>query len=171
MRILEIEEATLRYLALCLMWVIAIGGVDSVVAGDESSLQGEDIILKTAYGTTFDAYISGSKTADKGILLFHGDGGFDEGVRRWADRFAEQGYRVVVADLFDGRRSNEREFIKLIPRQIDPVWVDANVDATLSYLLDQPGRRLSAVGWGFGAEQALRVSLKHPDYISVAVVY
>lgn len=122
---------------------------------------GRPLELATAYGTRFQAYAAGPEEASVGVLLLHDRWGFTDSLREAADRLAEAGFRVLAIDLFDGRRPEDRRRAGEVYRQVDPVWVEADVAAALEHLR-RPGRRLAVVGWGYGADRAWTLLARRP---------
>ncbi len=117
----------------------------------------EMISLKTAYGTAFNAYVAGPEDADVGIVLAHDRWGLAQEAKNWADRFAQQGYRVVVADLYDGRRVRDALMTKEVMAQTDPEWVLADLNGSLNYLKKRQ-RKVALMGWGYGAKFLYQVA-------------
>src|SRR3569833_1940514 len=103
------------------------------VAHAEQGVTGEVLTIKTAFGTDFDAYAAGPEDATRAVLLLHDRYGMSAQVREWADRFAEQGYRALVIDLYDGRHAKDWKQATSIMTAIDQVAADADVAATVVY--------------------------------------
>lgn len=131
---------------------------------------GEFVTLTTAYGTHLEGYVAGAEDAPRGIVLFHDKYGFDKHVRNWAERFAGEGYRVLAVDLFDGRASNSAARGRALVRSADPAAVQADVQAAIRYL-QQRGRKIAAVGWDYGAQQALNAAILEPRGTDAVVMY
>jgi carboxymethylenebutenolidase len=127
--------------------------------------------LPTVYGTRFDAYLAGAEDAPVGVLLVPDRWGLNEQVKAWADRIAALGgYRVAAVDLFDGRRVRDDWTAQRIWGAIDPVWIEADLDAALAYLQRAQGR-IVLVGWGKGVRPAIDLRARHPDAVSAMVTY
>ena len=131
--------------------------------------KGETLELHTSDGTSFEAYVAGPDGARRGILILHEWWGLLEHNRDWADAFAEQGYKVVVVDLFDGRVTDEVAEAQQWVKELDQNDADARFAAALD-LLDRPHRAIAAYGVSFGGRQALCASFLAPDKISATVV-
>ncbi len=117
----------------------------------------EMISLKTDYGTAFNAYVAGPQDADVGIVLAHDRWGLSSEAKSWADRLAQQGYRVVVADLYDGRRVRDELMTREVMAQTDPEWVIAGLNGSLNYLKKRQ-RKVALMGWGYGARFLYQVA-------------
>lgn len=135
-----------------------------------SPQQGDYIRLKTEFGTTYNAYITGDENAEKGVILVHDQWGLDQHVRQWADRFAELGYRALAVDLYDSRQVSDADMAEEVWKSIDPVWVDANLKGALGYL-KKSQHKIVSMGWGAGAEHALILALQEPQDVSAVVAY
>jgi hypothetical protein len=101
---------------------------------------GRTIRIGTAHGTSFIAYVNGPEDADTGVLLIHDRWGINRHVTAWADRLAGQGYRVLAVDLYDGREVQKEALADFVWGQIDPVWIEANLNAALRFLGQQGNR-------------------------------
>lgn len=151
-----------------LLWMILLcTGLASAAPAPRS---GAAIQVLTAIGTHFDAYVAGPEDATAGILLLHDRFGLDAYTLDLADRFAKAGYRVLVPDLFDGRRNEDPEDAALMTGAIDPIWNDINTRAGLAYLR-APGRKLAVVGYGYGGTAAMNAPVIAPSDMAAVVNY
>ncbi|MFZ5594172.1 MAG: dienelactone hydrolase family protein [Pseudomonadota bacterium] len=137
---------------------------------DRPPAGGKAIVLSTAYGTTFDAYVSGPEDAKRGILIIHDRRGLGEHARNWADRFAGLGYRALAIDLYDGRYSNDPALATRIMTSIDQESANADLKAGVDYL-KAPGRKIAAFGWDYGGGQALWAALQDPEAVAATIIY
>lgn len=131
--------------------------------------EGRTIQLSTAHGSRFVAYLNGPEDAASAILLIHDRWGINRHVTAWADRLAAEGYRVLAVDLYDGREVLREGMGDFVWRQIDPVWIEANLDAALRYLGDH--RRLAVSAWGRGIEAAVELVQRRSGDIEALVIY
>src|SRR3569833_246782 len=104
------------------------------VAHAEQGGTGEVLTIKTAFGTDFDAYAAGPEDATRAVLLLHDRYGMSAQVREWADRFAEQGYRALVIDLYVGRHAKDLMKATSIMTCIEQVSAYADCAAAVKYL-------------------------------------
>ncbi len=148
--------------------VLAGTALALLLAATPAAQGGRFLELTTAYGTRFDAYAAGPEEAAVGVLLLHDRWGLTESVRRAAEQLAEAGFRTLAIDLFDGRRPESRRRAEEVYRQVDPVWVEADVTAALEHLR-RPGRRLAVIGWGYGADRAWTLLARHAGAASAPV--
>lgn len=94
------------------------------------------------------------------IVVIHEIYGLNDNIKSVADRFAEQGFVALAVDLYSGRNKalcmvqTMGDFLKQ-PNQKNGV---ADLRASLSYLLGQPGvdtNRVGAIGFCSGGHYAL----------------
>jgi carboxymethylenebutenolidase len=141
-------------------------------AQDGALPAGKAVVLTTAYGTQFDAYINGPENASRAVLLLHDRYGLNNQVRDWTDRFAGQGYRALAIDLYDGRHGNSWKHATSIMHAIDQVWADSDIAAALGYLKQgKPDRKVVVVGWDYGATQAMLATLHDPTAVAATIAY
>lgn len=133
---------------------------------------GKALVLTTAYGTQFDAYVSGPEDASRAVLLLHDRYGLNDQMRDWADRFAGLGYRALAIDLYDGRRGKSWKQATSIMNSVDQVWADTDIAAALSYLKDKkPDRKIALLGWDYGGTEALLATLHDPSAVAATISY
>ena len=144
--------------------------VPALVTAPAPVKPGHILELRTAIGTTFNAYATGAEDAKRGVLIIHDRRGLGDYAKSWAERFAAIGYRALVVDLYDGRYSNDSTGATRIMTSIDQESANANLKAGLSYL-KAPGRTLATFGWDFGGAQALWAALQDPDAVAATVIY
>jgi len=133
---------------------------------------GKAVVLTTAYGTQFDAYVIGPEDASRAVLLLHDRYGLNAQTRDWAARFAGLGYRALAIDLYDGRHAKSWKHATTIMDSIDQEWAYADISAALSYLKDNnPQRKVVILGWDYGGTEALLATLRDPDAVAVTVSY
>ncbi len=130
--------------------------------------EGRTISLSTAYGTRFTAYLNGPEDAAAGVLLIHDRWGINRHVTAWADRLAAEGYRVLAVDLYDGREVQREGMGDFVWRQIDPVWIEANLDAAVRFF---GGQRLAVSAWGKGIEAAVELVQRRGNDIDALALY
>lgn len=131
--------------------------------------KGETLELRATDGIPFEVYVSGSDSARRGILIFHEWWGVKEHNRIWADEFAEQGYKAVVVDLFDGQVTDDASEAREWVKQMDRGEADAKISSALD-LLHTPHRPIASYGFSFGGRQAQCAAILAPDKVTAAVV-
>ncbi len=131
---------------------------------------GQTINLRTTFGTSFIAYLNGPEDAGTGVLLIHDRWGINSHVTAWADQLAGQGYRVLAVDLYDSREVQRPDMGDFVWRQIDPVWIEANLDAAMRFLGNSQDR-IVVSAWGRGIEAALTVVQRKPGAVAALALY
>jgi carboxymethylenebutenolidase len=156
---------------ICALCLIAA----SVHAREESQLPppaGKATVLTTAYGTRFDAYVSGPENASRAVLLLHDRYGLNAQAREWADRFAGLGYRALAIDLYDGRHGKTWKHATSVMNSIDQVWADSDIAAALKYLKGKDKqRKVVILGWDYGGTEAMLATLHDPAAVAVTISY
>lgn len=155
-------------------FTLVVAGLFAAIAAwaqdNPSPTSGRMISLRTAYGTTLEAYSAGPPDAQLGVLLVHDRWGVNDRVRDWADRIAGLGYRALAIDLYDGRPVARPELGKEVWRSIDPVWIEADVNAGLAEL--QRGQsKIVVAGWGKGIGPVGDLARRSSGSLSGLIVY
>jgi carboxymethylenebutenolidase len=133
------------------------------------SRTGTNITLTTDRGEEAMAYVSGPQDARRGVLVLHEWWGLRDHNKAWVDRFAEQGYRALVVDLYGGRITNDAEEAGRWMREIDQDEADRKLRAALGYLA-VPGRKLAVYGCSFGGREAMQATLLDPAAVAATVI-
>lgn len=152
----------------CLIAMLALFVASVAQAGQGAT--GEVLSINTAFGTGFEAYAAGPEDAKHAVLLLHDRFGMSGQTREWADRFAEQDYRVLAIDLYDGRHAKDWKHATQLATEIDPVWAEADIAAAVAYLQPEQ-RKVVIMGWDYGATQALIATLHNPQQVAATIAY
>lgn len=158
-------------LGVLLWWAASVASpvlaakLPAASAGD-----GEVLELATADKRSFYAYRVGPIGAKRGILLLHPAYGLNAYTIEWADRLAAEGFRVIAPDLYDGELAEDDAAADRLQKNLNQRRANAKLVASLR-ALTAPGRKLIAMGWGFGGTQALNASLAAPYFVSATVIY
>lgn len=133
---------------------------------------GQMIPMTTVYGTTFSSYVVGPDDAKQSLVLVHDRWGLDKFALDTADNLGRLGFYVVVPDLFEGRSAQkriEREGLRLLS-QADPAATVENLRGALLYINTSANRRAAVLGWGYGAGQALKITVAEPVLVISTVM-
>lgn len=150
-------------------WLLILAA--AVVGAPAAADAGRMVELTTAYGTRFDAYATGPEDSARGAVLVHDRWGLNSPVRAWADRLSELGLRVLAVDLYDGRPVRPAALAWERWSEIDPVWVEANLDAAIAYLRRQGQQDSVVVAWGRGVGPARELVKRAPGAVTAMVIY
>ncbi len=129
----------------------------------------EAIELTTRNGETFSAYACGDEEARAGVLILHEWWGLKPHNRLWAERLADQGYKALAIDLYDGRVTDDPEQAATWMREIDQAAADRKLIAAIE-TLTAGDRKLGVYGCSFGGKQAMQASLLRPDAVSATAL-
>ncbi|MET0029126.1 MAG: dienelactone hydrolase family protein [Candidatus Thiodiazotropha sp.] len=129
----------------------------------------EDIQLTTRDGENFSAYLCGDEAAQAGALILHEWWGLKPHNRVWAEMLADQGYRTVAIDLYDGRVTDDAEQAATWMREIDQAAADRKLIAAIE-ALGAGNRKLGVYGCSFGGKQAMQASLLRPEAVTATAL-
>lgn len=116
---------------------------------------------------------AGSAT-DAGVLVLHPWWGVNDDVLRFVGGLAGAGFTVAAPDLFEGRVATTIEQADELSSSVDEDFGDAAVLAAADELgraIGDPGARLGAVGFSFGAAWALWLPAQRPEVVATVVYY
>jgi carboxymethylenebutenolidase len=86
---------------------------------------------------------------------------------------AEQGYIVFVPDAYRGKLATQVPFALYLRLSTPEAEIQADLDAGLDYLrglADVDAARVATLGFCFGGEQSLQMSLRRPDDLAATVL-
>ena len=128
-----------------------------------------------AYGgaTGYLAVPHDSAGALPGLILVHEWWGLNDNVRRMADRFAGEGYRVLAVDLYGGRVATTPDSAMALVRTVgaDRPAIGANVQAAYGALARMGAPKVGILGWCFGGGVAAGSAVAMPLQLDAAVIY
>jgi carboxymethylenebutenolidase len=133
-------------------------------------VKGSYTTIATETGKPFRAYIAGSKKAKQGLLLLHGWRGLNHEMELWADRFADQGYRVMAIDLYNNKTTNHPGTGRKLMSNINKKETSDKYRAAIK-LLSQDDRKVAVLGRGFGANQAIHAATSNRHISAVVLFY
>lgn len=125
--------------------------------------------LTTQTDIPFQVYQVGPADAKGAVLILHEWWGLKPHNLTWAEKLAEQGYLALVADLYDGRVTDDVEVAGHWMREIDQEAADAKLKKALDHL-SAPGRKIAVYGCSFGGKQAMQASLLDPEKVNATIL-
>jgi carboxymethylenebutenolidase len=131
---------------------------------------GTILVLQSDSAHSFQVYINGPADARRGVLLIHGWWGLTDPVRATADQFAALGYRAMAIDLYNGKVATTADEARSYMSSVKQAEANKKFRAALK-TLQKPGRKVAAMGWSFGATQALQATLVDPQTVAATVMY
>lgn len=126
------------------------------------------IALVTEKHEPFDVLAAGVAAGPPGVLLVHDFWGVTEYNQAWAERFAAQGHRAAVVDLYDGDLPSDADAARARMRGVRPEQAQRKLAAAVRWLAEGPGRVIT-LGWSFGGLHALRAALDEPERVAGCV--
>ena len=137
---------------------------------------GQDVILSSADGTKFRAYLARAADSDAGVVIAPDVRGLHSFYEELAERFASAGMHAIAFDYFGrtagiDRRKDDFDFMPHV-RQTTPQGVFADIGATREYLeTETKARRTFVVGFCFGGRIAFLTSAEQPGLAGVIGFY
>ena len=125
--------------------------------------------LQTASSHAFSAYIDGPADAKAGVILVHDWFGVSPFYLEATERLAQQGYRVVAVDLYDGKRATTHAEAGALLKALDQQVAVQKIDAALHLLAGKP-RKIAIMAFSAGAAPALTASLQD-DAIAATLIW
>lgn len=106
-----------------------------------------------------------------GVVMIHEWWGLNENIEEMARILAAEGYRVFAVDLYDGSVATESGTARELATSVrqSPEAAIATMEEALAYLRERGATRLASLGWCFGGQQSLQLSLNEP--LDATVIY
>lgn len=126
-----------------------------------------------AGGEAFVAYPAGQEPAP-GIVVVHEWWGLNAQIREFARRLAQQGYVVIIPDLYRGKVANDAESAHVLARGLDEGAALDQLRAAASWLAAGPRtgkRRRGVLGFCMGGRLALQSALQDEACSGVVMFY
>ncbi|MBK8988331.1 MAG: dienelactone hydrolase family protein [Chloroflexi bacterium] len=161
---------------LLLLFILVIGGVMlfDVLAGSQTA-----DFSNIAYSGADDTKLLGYLAQPPGegpfpaVLMLHEWWGLNDGITQLADALAAEGYVVLVPDAYRGNLAEQVPGALFLRLTTPTEEIHADLDAGLAYLRALPGvdpARVAALGFCFGGEQSLQISLRQPENLAATIV-
>jgi carboxymethylenebutenolidase len=125
--------------------------------------------LHTSSGA-FTVYVAGPTDAREGIVLVHDWFGVTPSFLSATERLANLGYRVVAADLYDGRHATTHDVAGALLSSLDAHLAAEKIDAAIKSLNTRP-RKLAVMGFSMGAKHALSAALRNQSVRATVLWY
>lgn len=129
----------------------------------------EDVNEKTLTG-----YIAKPKTDGNypGVLMIHEWWGLNDNIKKMAEILADDGYIVFAIDLYDGQVAENSQNAGALATAVreNPATAVKKMKDAISYLKKEYNvTKLASLGWCFGGQQSLNISLNEP--LDATVIY
>lgn len=142
-------------------FVVNVATVTVDVNQGETAAAQSNLKIRVSDTLSINAYLARPKGIGMhpAMLMVHDIWGLNETIAQRAEKLAEQGYVVLVVDVFRGDTTNYLPTGMWLSSSTRPEQVLADVQAAYNYLLTLPDvnpNRVGIIGFGFGGEQAVR---------------
>ncbi len=108
-----------------------------------------------------------------GIVMIHEWWGLNDNIKKMAENYAGQGYVVLAVDLYEGEVAEEPSQAGELAGGVrsNPEPAIENMKSAVSYLKEmQEVPKIASLGWCFGGQQSLQLSLNE-DVDSTVIYY
>ncbi|MFA6532677.1 MAG: dienelactone hydrolase family protein [Patescibacteria group bacterium] len=106
-----------------------------------------------------------------GVVMIHEKWGLNDNIRDLAKSLASYGYSVLAVDLYDGVEAKTPEEVQKKIGSLDQEKTILNMKAAVNYLKEnEKSKKIASLGWGFGGEQSLKLSLSG-EKLNATVMY
>jgi carboxymethylenebutenolidase len=115
-----------------------------------------------------------SEAANPGLILIHEWWGLNDHVKDIARRFAEEGYVVLAADLYDGASTKDPEEAGKLMQGLDRERALEKLNGAVAYLQGLPavdGERIGVTGFCMGGTYALLLAAHNKSVRAAAPFY
>lgn len=128
-------------------------------------------IASPVNGEKIHAIAAGESDANYAVLVVHDYFGLSQATVDEIERLAQNGYRTVAVDLYDGEAAETDEQATVLMNALDQDAAQEHVAAAYQYL-SKGGRPVAIVGYSMGASIALKAAA-HTDNMfgAVAAIY
>ncbi|MFH5832592.1 dienelactone hydrolase family protein [Halalkalibaculum sp. DA3122] len=149
-------------------------------AADYSPIQEvttETVTYATVDGEPVTGYLAypGNAADDiPGIIVIHEWWGLNDNIRMMTRRLAEQGYRALAVDLYNGESAESADRAGELARKAGehPERAVSNLEQAYRYLREEHRvPRVGTIGWCFGGGWSLQTALALPQNIDATVIY
>ncbi len=137
---------------------------------------GQDVILASADGTKFRAYLASASAGDAAVVIAPDVRGLHPFYEELAERFASAGVHAIAFDYFGRtagteRRADDFDFMPHV-RQATPQGVFADIAASRAHLeTETKARRTFVLGFCFGGRIAFLSAAEQPGLAGVVGFY
>lgn len=106
-----------------------------------------------------------------GLLVIHEWWGLNDNIKEMAQLLANEGYIVFAIDLYEGNVAQDstaaREYATNV--RSNPEEAIAHMQRAITYLESQGATKVGSLGWCFGGQQSLQISLN--EELDATVIY
>ncbi len=125
-------------------------------------------------GKPLNAYLASPATGGPGVLVLPSWWGLKSYFKQVCDRLAEQGYRALAPDYYDGQIANTIEEAKVLQEgaESDFEGMGARIQAAKDHLVSlRTGKSIGVVGFSMGTDWAVITAANEPDVAATVLFY
>jgi carboxymethylenebutenolidase len=137
------------------------------------SIQKSEISLPVN-GKPLNAYLASPATGGPGVLVLPSWWGLKPYFKQVCDRLAEQGYRALAPDYYDGQIGNTIEEAKSLQEAAESDFdlMGARIKAAKAHLVSlRMGESIGVLGFSMGTDWAVITAASEPDVAATALFY
>lgn len=140
----------------------------------------QKIVVPAVISTTQEEYYPGVKgflaesatiKNQPGIIIIHEWWGLNNNIKSEAIRLAEQGYRVLAVDLFQGQVATVSDEARKLSGSVIKEEAQKNLAAAVNFLRQSGSKKVASLGWCFGGEQSLQLALSQTPVDATVIYY
>lgn len=106
-----------------------------------------------------------------GVIMIHEQWGLNDNIRDMAKSLASFGYSVLAVDLYGGVEAKTLEEAQKQIGSLDQEKTIVNLKAAVDYLKkNEKAEKIASLGWGFGGEQSIKLSLSG-EKLDATIIY
>ena len=144
--------------------------IDMIETEDRYDITTEDV----RYYTNAKGFFAQPTTQEQvpGVIMIHEWWGLNENIKEMAKKLASQGYKVLAVDLYNGEVATEAKKAQELSSRVreNPDEAINNMKAAIAYLKEKQVKNIASLGWCFGGQQSLQITLNDQN-IDATIIY
>lgn len=143
----------------------------------DAQVTSQTVTYATVDGNEISGYLAMPEDAGDdlpGLIVIHEWWGLNDNIRMMTRRLADQGYKALAVDLYNGKSADTPDRAGQYARQAgqNPGQAISNLEQAYTYLSGEQGAtRIGTIGWCFGGGWSLQAALAMPDRVDATVIY
>lgn len=148
-----------------------------MTTGDARPINTETVVYGTVNGVELTGFMAVPEAADPAmpaVIVIQEWWGLNDNIRAMAEKLAQEGYRALAVDLYNGEVADTPEQAMQLMRAAagDMDAATANLTTAYTYLTETHNApKVGSIGWCFGGGMSLVLALALPQDLDAAVIY